>query len=250
MSHLRENGSKLAGPEKRLLVWIARNLPTSIHSDHLSALALATMLGAGASFAFISTSGWFAVTFVGCLVANWFGDSLDGTVARVRGQQRPRYGYYVDHVIDLAGTAALVGGMALSGLMTPAIGFALLAVYFMVAAESFLATHSAGIFRMSFAGFGPTELRIVLAAGAIKVAVSPTVELIGRRLQLLDVGGAVAIGGLAVAFVASAMRNGVTLYQAEPLPEASAPAVDSRAPRRRRAHAAPKQGMGLWPAGS
>jgi len=248
MSHLRENSSILAGPERRLLVLIARNLPTFIHSDHLSILALVAMLGAGASFALSSLSGWFAVAFVGCLVVNWFGDSLDGTVARVRGQQRPRYGFYIDHVIDLAGTAALITGMALSGTMTPAIGFALLAVYFMVAAESFLATHSAGIFRMSFAGFGPTELRIVLAAGAVKVAASPTVELIGRRFQLLDVGGIVAIIGLGVAFAASATRNGLALYRAEPMPLVTQPVVESRAPEE--VSGAGEQRMGLWLAGS
>ena len=248
MSHLRVNSSILAGPERRLLVLIARNLPTFIHSDHLSAVALIALLGAGASFAFISLSGWFAVAFVGCLLVNWFGDSLDGTVARVRGLQRPRYGFYIDHVIDLAGTAALMTGMALSGSMTPAIGFALLAVYFMVAAESFLATHSAGIFRMSFAGFGPTELRILLAAGAIKVAASPTVELIGRRVQLLDVGGAVAIFGLGVAFVVSAIRNGAALYRAEPLPTVSQPVVESRA--REAVPGGGKRRIGLWLAGS
>jgi phosphatidylglycerophosphate synthase len=248
MSHLRENSSILAVPERRLLVLIARNLPIFIHSDHLSALALIAMLAAGASFAFISLSGWFAVAFVGCLVINWFGDSLDGTVARVRGQQRPRYGFYVDHVIDLAGTAWLMTGMALSGSMTPTIGFALLAVYFMVAAESFLATHSTGIFRMSFAGFGPTELRIVLAAGAIKVAASPTVELIGRPFQLLDVGGIVAIFGLGVAFVVSAIRSGLALYRAEPLPIVSQPVVESCAAEK--VSATGKQRRGLWLAGS
>jgi phosphatidylglycerophosphate synthase len=174
MVHARENSSVLAAVEKRLLIRIARKLPPVINSDHLTDLALLSMFGAGLCFALIPRSGWFAAAFVGLLVINWFGDSLDGTVARVRDRQRPRYGFYVDHTIDLAGTAALVAGMALSGMMSPAIGFALLAAYFMVAAESFLATHSVGVFRMSFAGFGPTELRIVLAAGAVKVASSPT----------------------------------------------------------------------------
>jgi len=243
MSHIRENRSMLAAAEKRLLVWIARNLPHSINSDQLSALALISMVGAGVSFALISYSPWFAVLIIALLVLNWFGDSLDGTLARVRDQQRPRYGFYVDHVIDLAGTFAVVAGMALSGAMTPAIGFALLAVYVMVAAETFLATHSVGVFRMSFAGFGPTELRLVLAAGAIKVASSPTVELMGRKFQLLDAGGVVAIIGLGVAFVVSAVRNGAALYRAEPLPRpdsAEASRVSARV----------KQGVAAWSAGS
>lgn len=217
MTHTRNHGSLLAGAERRLLVAIAQRLPESINSDHLSGLALASMLAAGPAFAAISSTPWAAVLFVTLLIVNWFGDSLDGTVARVRNCQRPRYGYYVDHVIDLVGTAALVAGMAASGVMTPAIAFALLAVYVMVAAESFLGTHARGVFKMSFAGFGPTELRIVLAIGAIKVAMNPRVHIAGFDLWLLDVGALVAIVGLVVAFVVSAITNGVALYRAEPL---------------------------------
>lgn len=216
MEHVREHRSFLAAGEKRLLIWIARRLPTSINSDHLSALALVAMLAGGGFFAVIPWTPWAAAAFVACLAVNWFGDSLDGTVARVRNEQRPRYGYYVDHVIDLTGTAALVAGMAASGLMTPAIAFALLAVYFMVAAESFLGTHARGVFRMSFAGFGPTELRMVLAIGAIRVAVNPVVDVSGAELWMLDVGGAAAIVGLLSVFIVSAVRNGMALYKAEP----------------------------------
>jgi phosphatidylglycerophosphate synthase len=243
MAHIRDNRSLLAAAEKRLLVGIARNLPASITSDQLSALALVSMFGAAAAFAFISLSSWFAVLFILLLFLNWFGDSLDGTVARVRNQQRPRYGFYVDHVIDLAGTAALLNGMALSDAMTPSIGFALLAVYFMMAAETFLATHSLGVFRMSFVGFGPTELRILLAAGAIKVASSPTAELMGHQFRLLDLGGLIAIAGLSAAFVVSAVRTGVVLYRAEPLQR-------SDKARESRGASGVEHGDALWSAGS
>ena len=217
MHHVREHRSLLAAVEKRLLIHIARRLPAFINSDHLSGLALASMLGAGVAFAFIADARWAPALVVGLLVLNWFGDSLDGTLARVRDQQRPNYGYYVDHVIDLAGTAALLVGMAASGAMTPAIAFALLAAYFMIAAESFLGTHALGIFRMSFAGMGPTELRILLAIGAIKVAIHPTVHVAGVDALLLDVGGAIAIAGMIFTFIISSVRNAVTLYRAEPV---------------------------------
>jgi archaetidylinositol phosphate synthase len=218
MDHTREHRSLLAAAEKRLLIAIAHALPAAINSDHLTVLALVSMLAAGPTFAAIAVDPRAAVVFVLLLALNWFGDSLDGTLARVRRQQRPRYGYYVDHVIDLAGTAALIAGMASSGLMTPAIAMAVLAAYLLVAAESFLGTHAAGVFRMSFAGFGPTELRLLLAAGAVKAAVSPLVEIAGRSILLFDAGGVVAVAGLCVVFVVSAMRNGAALYQAEPLP--------------------------------
>src|SRR5262249_6453167 len=146
-------------------------------------------------------------------------DRLDGTVARVRDQPRPRYGFYVDHVIDIAGTTFLMAGMAGSGLMNPLVGLALLCVFLMVAAESYLATHAAGVFRMSFFGVGPTELRIVIAAGAIKAGASPWAALGPLTgLKLFDVGGIVAIVGLTVAFVAASIRNTRALYRAEPLP--------------------------------
>ncbi|HEY7292134.1 MAG TPA: CDP-alcohol phosphatidyltransferase family protein [Vicinamibacterales bacterium] len=226
MVHTRANHSISAGFEKRLLVAIAAKLPASVSSDHLTTLALAAMVGAGVAFAFISRSPWFAVLVAAMMAVNWFGDSLDGTLARVRNQQRPRYGYYIDHVIDLGGTAALVGGMAASEVMTPAIAFVMLAAYLLVAAESFLGTHALGVFRMSFAGVGPTELRILLAIGAFKVAASPRVSLAGADLFLLDVAGVIAAIGLIAAFLVSAIRNGAALSAAEPRP--ARPGDDNR----------------------
>jgi phosphatidylglycerophosphate synthase len=217
-THIREHRSVLAAAEKRLLIAIARRLPRWINSDHLTALALLSMIAAGLAFAAIASAAWGAPLLVAALAVNWFGDSLDGTLARVRDQQRPRYGYYVDHVVDLAGTAALVAGMGASGVMTPAIALVVVAAYFLVCAESYLATHAVGVFRISFAGVGPTELRILLAMGAVAVARDPWSEIAGRRMLLLDVGGVVAAVGLCSAFLASAFRNGRALYRAEPLP--------------------------------
>jgi phosphatidylglycerophosphate synthase len=154
---------------------------------------------------------------IAALAVNWFGDSLDGTLARVRGTERRRYGFYVDHVIDLVGITCLCGGMACSGRMTPLVAVVLLAAYLLVAAESFLATHSAGVFRISFGGFGPTELRIVLGVGAMFMAGHPVAHIAGRALWLFDVGGVVAAVGLVAVFVASAIRNTRHLYREEPV---------------------------------
>ncbi len=220
--HVREHLGVLARVEKRVLIWIAERLPSSVNSDHLSALGLAAMGAAGLSFALFSVTKWSAIAVVFSLAVNWFGDSLDGTVARVRNQQRPRYGFYVDHVIDVAGTTLLLAGMACSGLMSPLLASLVLAAYLLVSAESYLATHAVGLFRMSFAGVGPTELRIVLAIGALKAAVSPWVSLGGADpVRLFDVGAIVAISGLAGAFVVSSFRNTRALYIAEPMPAAS-----------------------------
>ena len=208
MGHRREQRSLTAIPEKRVLVWLARRLPAWVNSDHLTLLGLVSMLGAGLAFAAIRRSPLSVAAFVAALGANWFGDSLDGTLARVRDQQRPQYGFYVDHVIDLAGATFLLAGIAGSGLMHPVIALAILVGYLLVSAESYLATHAVGVFRNSFGGVGPTELRILLASGAVFVP---------KEAGALDISGLVVAAGLAVAFTVSAIRNARALYRADPL---------------------------------
>jgi phosphatidylglycerophosphate synthase len=156
---------------------------------------------------------------IGCLVLNWFGDSLDGTVARVRHHERPRYGFYVDHVLDAVGILILRAGFALGGFMSPLVAAGFLIAYYLLIVEIALATHAAGTFRISFWKFGPTELRILLAAGTLQIMRSPHVSIAGQRLLLFDVGGIIAIAALLLTFVASAIATGRLLYRQEPLPE-------------------------------
>jgi phosphatidylglycerophosphate synthase len=218
-SHRRHHGSILAEVEKRLLIRIAQSLPPSIHSDHLSAIALASMFAAGLAFAAMRLTPLAAAAVVAALAVNWFGDSLDGTLARVRGHERPRFGFYVDHAIDLLGTVALFVGMACSGLMSPVIAMAVLAGYLLVCAESYLATHATGVFRIAVWGVGPTELRLLLAVAAVYAARGASVALPGLgRATLLDTGGAIAIVGFAAAFLTGSARRAVALYRAEPRP--------------------------------
>jgi phosphatidylglycerophosphate synthase len=217
--HIREHASLLAAAEKSTLVWMARRLPDWITPDHLTLLGLSSMILAGASYWAASRNRMALLLVVIALSLNWLGDSLDGTLARVRDQQRPRYGWYVDHVVDLVGIFCLLGGLSLSGYMNPVIGLILLAVFLMVEAEVFLATHSLSIFRLSFIGFGPTELRIILATGTITLLYRPWVGIASSGpYRLFDVGGVVATACLAVTFAVSAIRNTRALYRAEKLP--------------------------------
>ena len=216
--HKRELESALSSFEKRVLVWLAQRLPGWINSDHLTALGAVAMLGTGLSFAAAALSPRALLLVPVFLAVNWFGDSLDGTVARVRNHQRPRYGFYIDHVVDVWNATMLFAGLAVSGLTSPWIASALLVVYLLLAAESFLATHALGVFRISFAGFGPTELRIVLSIGALAAMIKPIVSVFGLgAFRLFDVGGVVALAGMLVAFFVSAARNTAALYRAEPL---------------------------------
>jgi phosphatidylglycerophosphate synthase len=215
---VRELRSVTAGLERRLLVWIARRMPASVTSDHLTALGFAAMLGAGAAFALARfwPAALFAVPV--CLAANWFGDSLDGTLARVRDQQRPRFGFYVDHVLDAAGTLALVGGMGLSSHMGGTIALALLVAYYLVLIETFLATHVRSVFRMSVLGIGATELRILITIGAMTLLFRPTVTILGTAHRLLDAAAVMAMVGLAAAFLTAVVRNARALSREEPRP--------------------------------
>jgi phosphatidylglycerophosphate synthase len=145
MNHVREHRSLLASAEKRLLTKIAARLPPWVTSDGLSLLGLSAMVAGGLAFAYVGSARWSAPAVALALLINWFGDSLAGTLARIRRQERPRYGFYVDHVIDLVGTAALLVGMGASGQMRPVVAAAVLGAYFLVSAEAYLATHAAGI---------------------------------------------------------------------------------------------------------
>ena len=214
--HVREHNSLLMQSERRLLVWIAQRLPAAVSPDHLSLLGLLAMLLAGLAFWASQWESRALFVVVAALALNWFGDSLDGTLARVRNRQRPRYGFYVDHVIVVAGTLFLLGGLAVSSYMTPLIALGVLAAYLMVCAESYLAAHTVGVFRMAHLGIGPTELRILLAAGTVFLLFKTTVPLAGLgRFLLFDIGGVCAIAALAATFIVSAVRNTVALYREE-----------------------------------
>ena len=216
MTHVREHRSILAAGEKRLLVFIAERLPRSINSDHLTALALAAMGLAGAAFIAARWDRRALWLVVVALALNWFGDSLDGTLARVRRAERPRYGFYIDHVVDIVGTTLLCGGLACSPFMTPAVALALLIAYLLVAGEVFLATAVRGVFKMSIGGVGPTELRIVLAAGAVALLRDPRLSIGPLTVRLFDFGGALAAAGLLAVFAVSVLRNTSALAVAEP----------------------------------
>ena len=215
--HVREHRSILAAAEKRLLIRIAHRLPQRIHSDHLTGLALAAMALAGAGFALARWDVRAVWIVVFALAINWFGDSLDGTVARVRGAERARYGFYVDHVLDIVGITLLMAGLAVSGYMAPLIALSLLVGYLLVSGEVFLATAVRGVFKMSVAGVGPTELRILLAVGAIALLDNPHVSLgtLGA-LKLFDFGGVIAIAGMAATLTIAVTKNALALARLEP----------------------------------
>src|SRR5579872_6101500 len=159
----RVQDSVTAAIEKRALIWLATHMPAEVNSDHLTLLGFAAMLLAGASYAMARWSSFGLLLATIFLAVHWLGDSLDGTLARVRNRQRPRYGFYVDHIIDSFGATFLMGGLALSGLLHWQIAAAMLVSFLLLSIETYLATYTLGVFQLAFARFGPTELRLLLA---------------------------------------------------------------------------------------
>jgi archaetidylinositol phosphate synthase len=222
VTHTRHHSSMLSAVERHVLVWLARRMPPYVTSDGLTLLGAAGMMGAGCALAAASAWRGWLVLVPAFLAVNWFGDSLDGTLARVRNVQRPRYGYYLDHVVDLVNTLVLFAGLALSGIASPLVAGGLLAAYLLLSAESFLATHALGVFRISFGGFGPTELRILLSVGSVAAVARPVVSPFGLgAVRLWDVGGLCGIAAMLTAFAITAVRHARALSAADPLPGAT-----------------------------
>jgi len=205
--------------EKRVLAWFAARMPAWVGSDHLTVLGFAGQIMVGVSYALSRDDRRWLLWAILFLAINWFGDSLDGTVARFRNRQRPRYGFYVDHVIDAIGSTVLMTGLALSGYMSPLVAMALLVAFLLLAIEVYLATYTIGSFHLSFFNLGPTEIRIVLAIGNVALYIrGPWAHIAGHTFLLFDVGALMAIAGMGTMFLYASIKHTVQLYREERLP--------------------------------
>jgi phosphatidylglycerophosphate synthase len=217
-SAARINASLTAGVERRALRWMAERAPRWVTSDGLTILGLAAQIAAGIFYALARYDRRTLLLAIPCLALNWLGDSMDGTLARVRRQQRPRYGFYVDHMVDVCGALALMGGLALSGMVHWPVAAAMLVGFLVLASESYLATYTLGRFELSQGLFGPTELRLLLVAANLALLRSPFVSVFGHRLLLFDLGGTIGAAGMFVIAIAVTVRHTVQLFREEPLP--------------------------------
>ena len=214
----RVNDALTASLEKRVLQWMAARAPRWVSSDGLTVLGLGAQIGAGAGYALARYNRWALLLVIACVVMNWFGDSMDGTLARVRGQQRPRYGFYVDHMVDVFGAVALMCGMGCSGLVHWQVAIAMLVAFLLLSCESYLATYTLSEFQLSQGLFGPTEIRVLLIAGNVALLRSPYSVIFGHRWLLFDVGGVIAAVGMVGMAVVLTVRHTAQLYREEPLP--------------------------------
>ena len=181
----RDLRSLTATAEKKLLVGIARRLPSWIGPDHLTVLGAVSMAGAGLCYRLIAVSPLAVLGVNLFLFLNWFGDSLDGTVARVRGKQRPRYGFFVDHLTDAFGAIFLLGGLAFSGIVSPFAVLGLLIAYLLLQIHIALKAHTTRVFQIAYGGIGGTEARLILGLANLILLWRPEVAAIASPLAWL-----------------------------------------------------------------
>jgi phosphatidylglycerophosphate synthase len=214
----RINRSLTAQIEKRTLEWMAAHAPAWLTSDQLTLLGFTAQIAAGLFYALARFNRYMLLLVILCIAINWLGDSLDGTLARVRRRQRPRYGFYVDHIVDVFGSIALMCGLACSGFLHWQTAIAMLIAFLLLASESYLATYTLSSFELSQGIFGPTEIRILLIAGNLALLRSPYATLFGGKFLLFDIGGAIAAACMFAMAIRVTARHTAQLYRAEPLP--------------------------------
>ena len=213
----RVNQALTASMEKRALEWMGTRAPSWVSSDRLTLLGLGAQLGAGICYALARYDRRALLAAIACLALNWLGDSLDGTLARVRRQERPRYGFYVDHMVDIFGSVALMCGLGASGLLHWPVAMAMLIAFLLLSGESYLATYSLARFQLSQGIFGPTEIRILLAMGNLAALRNPYATLLGHKVLLFDLGGTIAAVLMIAMAVVITLRHTAELYRQEPL---------------------------------
>ena len=202
---MREKKFLLAVPEARVLEWIARRLPGWVKPDHLTALGVVASIAIAT--AYVLSNGdklWLWAASV-LLVVHWLGDSLDGTLARVRKSERPRYGYYLDHLVDAFATAAIGIGLGLSPYMLLAVGLAIVVAYLIMSINTYLETSAFGVFSLGYGRFGPTEARLALAALNVALFAGLTLDadVAGLGVSVLD---AIGLGGAALMLAGLGVR--------------------------------------------
>src|ERR671917_1322221 len=214
----RDKQFLLARVEGRVLEWIARRLPARVMPDHMTALGVLAAIGIAA--AYLASNGdkawlWAASAL---LVVHWLGDSLDGTLARVRRIERPKYGYYLDHLVDAIATALIGLGLGLSPWMLLSVGLVIVIAYLVLSINTYLETYAFGVFTLGYGRLGPTEVRVLLIGlnTLIALGVGLGFQVGGLGLTVLDLIGLAIAGVMLVGLIARAGRNLRVLAELEP----------------------------------
>jgi archaetidylinositol phosphate synthase len=216
--HTRSKTFLLAGVEQRALQWLAPRLPSWVMPDHLTALGVVAALGIAGAYVLSNGDPVWLLVATALLVVHWFGDSLDGTLARVRRTERPTYGYYLDHLVDGLATAAIGIGLGLSGHMLLATGLLIVIAYLLLSINTYLETSVFGEFRLGYGRVGPTEARVGLAALNVAMFCGLALEttVLGVDVTALDLAGLGIAGAMIAMLVVRGARNLRVLAEREP----------------------------------
>lgn len=220
-SHSRLNTGIFAAFERRVLPRMAARLPAWVTPDKLTALGIFSAVLIGIGYRLTEHSLHWLWLCNAMLLVHWAGDSLDGTLARVREIQRPTYGFFVDHVSDMVSVLFICGGMGLSPIMDFRVALLLIIGYFMMMGLVNIITISRAVFRLSFGGFGPTEVRalLFLANAAVWYAHNPTLNLFGGQYTLFTLVGFVIAVIMLLTFFISAELERRKLAVLDPTPQ-------------------------------
>jgi archaetidylinositol phosphate synthase len=226
-AHVRTSEFVLKRFERWALPRLAARLPEWVVPDHLTVLGLFASTTVAAAYALTNRDPAWLWLASGALIVQWFGDSLDGNLARYRRIERPRYGYYLDHITDAYSTLAIALGLGFSPYMLLAVGLAIGIAYLLLSLNVYLETHVFSEFRFSYGNLGPTEVRIVLIAlNTVALTIGPLpLRLIGFGATVFDIVGMVAALAMVVMLLARAIANLRTLGRLEPPRRRSAPSA-------------------------
>ena len=218
--------SILNASEKKVLVWLGNHLPKWVTSDMMTIVGIVGAFMCGLGFALTWYGIYWLWLSVAGLFVHWFGDSLDGTIARVRNQQRPLYGYYIDHNVDTITEAMMFIGAGLSPLMHMSIALAIYSAYLAMTVYVSINAHIKSEFKLTYGKLGPTEFRVIIAIANILLMYVPfltsyhlTVEIAHRTfvLSTLDITGIVILVILTIIYLNSFFSDARWFAERDPL---------------------------------
>ena len=219
----RINDISLGPFERRVLPWMASRLPPWVLPDHLTAVAQVAAVVIALAYWLTSFGlNWLWLANLG-FILHWWGDSLDGTLARVRHIERSRYGFFVDHYADTVSVFIICVGMGISPIMDLRVALFLVIVYYAMMTLVNLVSMTRGVFKISFGGIGPTEIRllIIVANTVILYLGNPVLTIWGQPLTLFSIIGAVVAIAIGIYFLIFGEIERRKLAKLDPLPKPS-----------------------------
>lgn len=227
-AHKRVNDILLGPLERPALQWLAAHMPGWVTPDTLTVIGIigAVMVFGGYWLSCIDRN-FLWLSNLGFMI-NWFGDSLDGTLARHRGIQRPTYGFFVDHTVDALSEVLIFLGLGLSPYVRFEVACLALIGYLLMSILVYVRTYSEGVFKISYAKLGPTEMRLMamIANTFIYFVGNPVLELPFGTVSVYDLFGMSIAAALGVAFVVSTIKQARKFAKLDPVKSPGGNGVD------------------------